>query len=454
MESPFSFEPLLIFGFLGLMLLAGVFLRAVVPAFQRLLFPGCLLGGLLGLILVSTGVVTVSSSVLETMAYHAFNVSFISVGLTRSDPRVKRPAGKRARLKGPLWMALLQGVTFPLQAVLGGLLVIGFGLVGLKLFPTFGFLVPLGFNEGPGQALSLGKVWETLGFQHAATIGLSFATIGYLFSFFVGVPLVNRGLRKGWSDRGPAELPRELLTGLFARGEKGGSAGTLMLHGGNTDSLAFQAALVGLVYLITYGGVRFLAGLLPPDAGRILWGFFFFFGLAAALGVRGLMGGIRVDHLVDSGVQRRITGAAVDFLIVTTVTAIQLPILRDYLVPVAVIALVNGIVTTAVVVALGRRSGAYSLERTAAMFGTVTGTVSCGLLLLRIADPEFRTPVAVDIAVMNVFALPVIGGCTVLVNGPLWWEWSTAATVGAFAAIMAVALVLLRFVSKWQEAAT
>jgi ESS family glutamate:Na+ symporter len=210
-------------------------------------------------------------------------------------------------------------------------------------------------------------------------------------------------------------------------------------------------ALVGVVYLLTYGLVSLLAGLLPPDAGKIIWGFFFFFGLAVALAVKGVMGLLRMDHTVDPDVQRRITGSAIDFLIVATVTAIQLPVLRDHLLPVALFAVANGIATTVVVVYLGRRSGAFALERTAAMFGTVTGTVSCGLLLLRIADPGFRTPVAVDIGVMNVFALPVVGGCTVLVNGPIWWGWSTGFTVGVFAVILAVALALLRFVSGWRE---
>ena len=452
MERPFSFEPMLAFSFLCLMLLAGVLLRARVRAFQRLLFPGCLLGGLLGLILVGTGAVPLSSSLLENLAYHAFNISFISVGLTRSDESRSGSGKGRSRLKGPVWMALVQAVTFPLQAVLGGLLVILLGLAGYELFPTFGFLVPLGFNEGPGQALSLGKVWEGLGFAHAATIGLSFATIGYLFSFFVGVPLVNLGIRRGWSGSGTSTLSRELLTGLFPRGHKGEPAGRLTLHGGNTDTLAFQIGLVGLVYLVTYGVVSGLVALVPPDAGRILWGFFFFFGLAVALVVRWLMERLGIDHLADPGVQRRITGSAVDFLIVATVTAIQVPVLRHYILPVALFALVNGAATTAVVVFLGRRAGAYPLERIAAMFGTVTGTVSCGLLLLRIVDPEFRTPVALDIGVMNVFALPVVGGCTVLVNGPLWWGWSTGLTVGVFAAIMAAALVLLRFVSGWREA--
>ncbi|NIU58348.1 MAG: sodium:glutamate symporter, partial [Phycisphaerae bacterium] len=97
-----------------------------------------------------------------------------------------------------------------------GLLVIIFGILGLKLFPTFGFLVPLGFEEGPGQALSVGKVWEGFGFAQAATLGLTFAAIGYFFAFFVGVPLVNWGIRKGLAAHGNQDLSRDVLTGIIS----------------------------------------------------------------------------------------------------------------------------------------------------------------------------------------------------------------------------------------------
>jgi len=87
-----------------------------------------------------------------------------------------------------------------------------------------------------------------------------------------------------------------------------------------------------------------------------------------------------------------------------------------------------------------------------AIYGTVTGTVSCGLLLLRIADPEFQTPVALEIAIMNVFVVPIVGGCTVLVNGPLWWHWSTAFTVLVFVFIMATSLTVRRSPSSRSSA--
>ena len=64
---------------------------------------------------------------------------------------------------------------------------------------------------------------------------------------------------------------------------------------------------------------------IPADTAAMLWGCFFFFGLGVARMVRKGMQALGVDYLTDSGVQRRITGWAVDYLIVATVAAIQLP---------------------------------------------------------------------------------------------------------------------------------
>lgn len=444
MNSPFPFDAMLVFAFLSGLLLLGVALRAKVGFLQRYLFPSCLVGGVFGLVLLHTGLLDIGAGTLETFAYHFFNISFISVGLTRDDDAAPSTS-KMQLLKGPTWLALMQGLTFSMQAVLGGLFVILFGFVGLKLFPTFGFLVPLGFEEGPGQALSIGKAWEGVGFANAATIGLTFAALGYFFAFFVGVPLVNYGIRKGWATFGSGELSRDFIVGLLPKGDKNEPAGSLTIHTGNAETLAFQTALVGVVYGVTWAAVKLLGSFFPPDVSTILWGFFFIFGLGIAYLVKWLMQVAGIVHLVDTGIQRRITGWSVDYLIVATVAAIQLKIVWDYLLPISVIAMVNGILTTFLVIHFGKKLDAFGLERSAALFGTVTGTVSCGLLLLRIADPEFKTPVAFEIAVMNIIAVPIIGGCTVLVNAPLWWGWSVGLTVLVFAGIMSACLLLLKF---------
>ncbi len=453
MNTPFPFELMLVFSFLSALLIFGIILRAKIAVLQKFLFPGCLVGGVCGLVLLQTGIVNISSNLLETVAYHFFNLSFISVGLTGNDERIKSQKGK-GLLRGPAWMALVQGLTFPMQAALSGTIVLCLGAAGYELFPTFGFLVPLGFNEGPGQALSIGKAWEGLGFANGATIGLSFAAAGYFFAFFVGVPLVNKGIRKGVATFGTNTLTRDFLVGVRARDQKTKSAGSLAFHSGNAESMAFQTALVGIVYGLTWGLVCFLESFLPPDAGTILWGFFFFFGLGVAFIVRSVMKTARLDYLCDPGLQRRITGWSIDYLIVATITAIQLKIVWDYLLPIGIISIANGILTTMIVIYLGRRLDFFQLERSAAIFGTVTGTVSCGLLLLRMVDPEFKTPVAFEVAAMNILVLPIVGGCTVLVNAPLWWGWSVWFTVLIFMCVFVVCLSLLKlmgFLSKVQK---
>ena len=85
MQSPFPFESMLVFGCLAIMLLTGVFLRAKINFFQRFLIPSCLIGGILGIILLNLGVMRLPVANLETFAYHLFNISFISVGLTRTE---------------------------------------------------------------------------------------------------------------------------------------------------------------------------------------------------------------------------------------------------------------------------------------------------------------------------------------------------------------------------------
>ena len=449
MTAPFSFESMLVFGWLASMLLIGVLLRAKVNFFQRFLFPGCLIGGIIGLILINFRVIKIAVSDLELFAYHFFNISFISVGLTHGKSQSNPSPRSKTFIKGPAWMALVQGSCFGLQAAVGGLLAILFGIIGVKLFPTFGFLAPLGFEEGPGQALSVGKVWEGFGFEQAATIGLTFAAIGYLFAFFVGVPIVNRGIRNGLATYEARALPRDFLTGIIPRDKQTETAGTLTLHSGNVDSMAFQAALVGLVYLLTYGFVKYTGLLLPTDAAKIMWGFFFVFGLVFAIVVRSLLQKLGAEHLIDSGIQRRITGWSIDFLIVATVMAIQFLVVWTYALPIFLISILDGVLTTAVVIYLGKRLGEYNLERTVAVYGAVTGTVSCGLLLLRIADPDFKTPVTIEIAVMNVLSIVPIGGCLLLVNAPIWWNWGVATTSMVFLGIMAAGLALIRALKMW-----
>jgi ESS family glutamate:Na+ symporter len=451
MPPPFSFDPLLVFGYLSIMLLFGLLLRAYIPVFQKIMFPASLTGGLIGLLLISFELVSIDVEIVKTFAYHFFNISFISVGLTSFKEELKIKGGEQKIIKGSAWMAIMQAVTFPLQAIIGTLILFFFVTTGSEpLFKTFGFLLPLAFNEGPGQALSIGRVWEGMGFANASTIGLTFATLGYFFAFFVGVPLANRGMKKGKYQS--QKLPAFFVRGILQKGEEPKSAGSITTHGSNIDCITFHMALVGMAYIITYFIVLLLSNLLPSDAGSIAWGFFFLFGLIVAILLRILIERTtQFGHLLDPALQRRITGFSVDYLVVATGCGIQFFIIWKYFIPIIAISVIGGIITTLTVFMLGKRLQKYKLERVVAIYGVVTGTVSCGLMLLRIVDPEFKTPVAREIGFMNIFAIPIIGGLTALLNAPFWWGWSMFVTCLVLFFILIISLIVLLSRTLWKE---
>ena len=54
---------------------------------------------------------------------------------------------------------------------------------------------------------------------------------------------------------------------------------------------------------------------------------------------------------------------------------------------------------------------------------------------------------------MNVFAVPVVGGGTILINGPIWWHWSVAFTSLVFFCIMVASLVTIKLLGLWTRKA-
>ena len=446
MNTPFPFSVVLMFSFLSTMLIVGFLIRANLKIVQKYLFPSSLLGGLIGLAIVNFKPFHLDPKIFEAFTFHFFNISFISIGLTPTSTEEKLSKKESSdSFKGSLWMALIEGVVFPAQALVGGILVILFVSLGMRLHSAFGFLLPLAFEEGPGQALSFGRVWETMGFQNAATIGITYAILGFMFAIFVGVPLVNWGIRKGLAKEGKGKLPEEFLKGFYAPERREEVPLRLTTHPANIESLAFQLALVGLVYGLTYLVVKYLAQLMGGSNGNLAWGFFFLFGMVIAMGVRYIMGLLKIEYLISVPLQRRITGFSVDYLIVATGCAIQLEIISKAIIPILVISIAGGLLTLWIVMFLGRRLHSYNLERISAIYGTVTGTVSTGLLLLRIVDPEFKTPVPKEIGFMNIFAVPIIFILTYVVNkGPFWWHLGTLPMVGVFAGFTILFVFLIK----------
>jgi len=454
MQTPFSFDLILVFGSLSAFLLVGIVLRAKIAFFQRFIIPSCLIGGFIGLIFINSLPLGLDIKLFEAFIYHLFSISFISVGLTafaEEESAEKKKSGSEVKviIRGALWGGLIQGITIPAQAIIGGLLVFAFGFLGMDLFPTFGLFAPLGFTQGPGQALSFGKVWEGFGFEHAATIGLIFAAIGFGFAFFVGVPMVNWGIKKVWGSNQPLKLPEAFVKGYFPRHTEKESAGQLSTHSSNVDALAFQTGLVGMVYLVTYGFVKLLNYPMSKTVARLNWGFIFFYGLLVALLTGWILKKVGIVFLIDKRLQKRITGWAIDFLIIATIMAIKPAIVVQYIVPIVVISLFTGIITTAILVFFGNRLDAHNLQRMVLSYGICTGTLSSGLLLLRMTDPDFESPVAIEAGIMALFAAPIVVPSMVVINARFLFGWEIYHSLLVFLGMMIVCMFILKITKLW-----
>ena len=458
MANIFAFDQMLLFGVVSVLLLIGLILRAKISFFQRFFIPACITAGLIGLFLkgiilfFGLDISFLPEDDLKYFAYHLFNITFISIGLTTEKKSLSSKQEKRKGLSGVLGMGLIISSVAALQFLIGGISVLVFNILGYSLFPTFGFLVPMGFEEGPGQALSIGQTWEQYGFANASTIGLSFAMFGFLVAIFVGVPLVGWIIKKGYVKVKTMDVSKEFKTGIFERHADKESAGKLTTHSSSIDALTVHAALIGVVYLITYGFLFLLEQVSPSDLIEMYWGFFFIFGLLFAFLLRKIIEKIGADHVLDERLQNRITGLSVDLLIVTSIIAISFAVVWQFMIPLIIMAAITAAITLFWILYIGRRIWREDVyERISGVFGMETGTVATGLVLIRLIDPFFKTHAAKDLALGSIVALPFLFIMFHVMNGPILFGWSLELTLTIFAAFELLILGLFKLLKLWHS---
>ncbi|MBU3915252.1 hypothetical protein KKA14_06925 [bacterium] len=446
-----SFMPLFgAFGWLAIMLIVGVILRAKIGFFQKFLFPASIIGGLIGFILISAGWCNITHETFTLFAIHFFTINFISIGLTGTDETAIKKGGSipKSILRGMMWMACVYVAIFMFQGLIGGGIVWLTNLFMEPIYLGLGMLLPSGFAQGPGQAVALAAVWQnSFKIPDAISFGLTFAAVGFFIASLVGVPLANWGVRKGLTANKTKDLPKEFLVGLSNEG-KGASAGKLTTHSGNIDGLAFQLAIVLVIYFLTYYECLFLKSILPKAIKALAFGLMFLWGMFTAVLVRWILGKLGLTKYIDNNVQRRVTGVSVDFMIVATLMAVEVAAIWANIVPIVLMCIVGGLFTFFFILYFGRRLDEFGFERMIAIFGTATGTAASGLLLLRIVDPEFKSPAAAEVGLMNTFALILL---------PLSFVFYPLPTMGVHIgfiglAVYAVAmLILLKVLGFWKK---
>ena len=279
-------------------------------------------------------------------------------------------------------------------------------ITGSDLTAATGFLAGFGFAFGPGQALSVGMSWQNdYGLPDCVSMGLAYAAAGFMVANFVGVPLANWGLRKGYATYGTKELSSDFLKGLRPE-DKRVPACQLTTHSGNVDTFALHFAVAATVYglgwIVCYVLKYFV---LPPNYQTASFGFIYLYALFAGMIVRLVINHTAANAFYSDDAQNRILGTTIDYMIISALMAVSAATVMKYFIPFILVIVVCTLITLLGVLYLGRRVGSFGLERLLVVFGLVTGTAASGLALLRIVDSDFKTPAAAEVGLNNVYAL-------------------------------------------------
>lgn len=431
-QSGIVFDLLILAVLLGLaMLLVRTF-----GVLRRLAVPHAIVAGLLGLALGPSGAGLLPTDIeaMELIVYHAFAIMFIAVGL-QAAPRARKPGSAMSLAVGNATIGVL-------QAIVGLAFVALWIFVVQPLHPGFGLMITLGFQQGPGQALSLGGAWEQAGMVDGAQIGLIFATLGFLYCIGLGVPMVAIARRRGWltplEDVAPGSTEERATTRDPSRAEPSA----------RHEPLSLSLVIVACVYLAVFGIITGAVSLLPEGSklGATFWGLHFIVGSLLAIALRFVARRTGRDGPFRDDMLARISVVAVDITTAGAIAAVKLSVLGAWLLPILIMTAMAGVLTLLGCLWLARRAFPEApFSHALVLFGMGTGTVSTGLALLRMLDPELRGTVARNSVLGATASVPFNAPLFLLVlpiTAGLWSE-GTAVALGAPLAILAGYLVLL-----------
>lgn len=430
-------------GILAVTLLVANTIRRKVGFIRNSLLPTTVIGGILLLLLkfIPSFEKLIDKDFMEMVTYHALGLGFVSMSLKIAENR------KKDRNKFIVMDTGLVTVnTYLVQALVGLGITLVMSLTFMpNLYGASGILLPLGYGQGPGQALNFGKVFEAAGFEGGASFGLSIAAIGFLFACVVGVIYLNILNRKNKLSR-----TREGYESTTLDANELSSPNEVPLTEA-IDKLTLQIAIVIAIYLCAYLTMRVGSDLAVKYLGNfgvntirpLLYGFNFLFGVIFAVAAKGIMSILRKTKLMNrqypnNFLLNRISGFMFDIMIISGICAIELEDIGSLFIPLAIICSVGGIVTMIYLrYVCNKIYPEYSNEAFFSMFGMLTGTASTGMILLREIDPKYETPASNNLVFQSIPA--ILFGFPILLLVPL----SDDSTLWGFIVLGIVALLFV-----------
>jgi len=382
-------------GLLLLCLMLGNVLRRKIPLFRNCLVPSALLGGVILLVVdvicSQFGVEIVNNRIMQVVTYHCLAIGFAAMTL-----KTEKSAHKTKKSQ-VLEFGALQGGTYMLQAFVGlGITIIFFLLTqyGDNIISYIcGLILPLAFGQGPGNALS----WDINFTNTPATMfagngsfGLSLASIGFIVASVFGVVYINIHKKKGTLFVRDSKMSSQFV-------DQTNPTGTEIPDNESIDKFTIQVGFVALAYALSFGFMCLL-GVISDFTNSIAWGFNFLWASLAAMLIKFCVTKLRKKKImnrkyINNYQMDRISGFAFDLMIVAGVAAIEINDIKRYLLPIIILSLVGALITYVYIRLVAKHCfKGFEHEFFLMSFGTLTGTASNGMILMKEVDPSLRTP--------------------------------------------------------------
>ena len=408
-----------------ILLIVSKCIRRVVRIFDALYLPTAIIAGTLGLILgpqvlgrvFSEGSLLAQGvfpeAVFEVWAQMPkLLISVVFAGLFIGKPM----PGLRAvwQMGGP---QVLMGFTISFGQYAIGLAAVLFVLMPLfEINPLTGVLLEISLSGGHGTAAGLAPTFAELGFEEGQDLALGLATIGLIAGVVLGTAFVNYAVR---SDR--ITLVRKQQT----EGDEGFELSAIQENEDpehkkppttTADPLSLHLGLVATAIALGYLLLKSLQFLEQHTWGAYtgeLVTYVPLFPMAMIGGaiLQALLGTTGLQQYVSRDLVNRISGTALDFIIVSAMATLSLASIGRNWQPFAILAAL-GLAWTVFCfwVLAPRMIPDRWFEKGIGDFGQGMGMAVSGLLLMRIADPENKSRALESFGYKQLPYEPFLGG--------------------------------------------
>ena len=462
--------------FVAVLLLLGVVARSGIAPLRWLHIPGSVVSGFIGLAAVQFTPNTIGEWIASVAGplkeWPSFLIAVIFAGMllqrkatTRTVSSYAENTATRVGRQGLMvWIIVLGETTV-------GLLVTWLIVQQFADVPnSFGMLIETGFAGGHGTAGAMGDVFThpRINFAAGLDLGMLMATCGLVYGLISGIVWINVAFRRGWVRRpSPSDSHGTSDATLKQADELTSSAKRISVTGGVIDPLLLQviwlaiALGIGTLLHAAVGQVGIWVSVEKHDVkvtevvdtgvgesdlkvadddedeagvaakrqldkrlsvANLLDGFpLFIFTLAGGLILRWILTAIGRRDSIDSPVIGRLSGIAMDLLVVAAITTLNVSAVVHLAIPFCVL-FVAGCVWASIcllVISKWVLPAEHWFQLGLINYGMSTGTTATGFILLRVIDPDLESGAAEDYALAAPLSAPFIGGGLITIALPL-----------------------------------